>query len=945
MKVEYLNEYNSNISGYREPNIVKAQFTVTPTRIYNLEFDQNISMSELKTMIQKAAHLRSKNFRLFSNGDEYTMYNQESFESLFDNQKLVAFTLEIKIGEEYDETELTLQMNCPCSQHIDKFLLYYCFTCGKSICCDCFTIGIHKGHKIQDKCFYLLPSKFLVEKLFENWSQNPYEDYKYTEDKTLAELRININTVIFDKLFKLLKEIQKKVTNLIEQYHYINIQSSERIRNSIRDIKTNCIKILDELKEKMNIKEIINNENIFIDFDTAYKKLGKLHNDKFNYNVFSYTEFTQQIPILVKKMINDINDKLLYNLNEINNDKNYENILNQIKIKSVKSFDQEEIDKQVKSHIKSQYKDFTQKRLTINYKDDLDYKSNTSFEKIKVNGQSGRKTYGPNLSSIELHKNNLDNELNKIINQKNNLYSYGNSNLTQINNIQHKEYPNLLIDTNSNINNSINNNNINNNINNNLNEAKIIETTTTTTVERKIIGNPSSNIQSGNIQSNLAIKPIHKHNNINNMINKEENMSKNRNNNDLFSTAQVNKQIISITGKPIIYSDIQNKDKISINNTLNDSYGSNNTIKNINQLAEEHINSKFSGNFHPYIYNTQEIKRSSDQINKINQKTISSYINNTNIKTNINNQNLGKFFSFGINRNIIPEEITESETEVYNNYFRNFLNKEYILAPITQTNGVKIVTNDKNEERTIPLIFPNNLNINSFLLECGYCNFNKVLYVTGGIKEKMETNITLSINLNKTENQITKLSNMNYNRCCHSMISYDHYLLAVGGKNLSSVERYNTINNIWEKMSPMNYKRMYPILVIFNEYLYAFFGKSSNEEFCNTIERIKIYNYGIEKNYWEMVSFNNPFNIDTRIYGCAVHILGDSMYLFGGKLNDKTTDNILYFDFDKNILIKDESKMEKGESFRENKLYEFGDKLIQISDHNYFGTYIKINIL
>jgi len=207
MSYPNLADFNSIYSDLKDPNIVKAQFILKPQKIYTLEFDQNISMSELKLMIQKAAHIRSKNFRLFSNGEEYTKYNDETFESIFHEQKLVVFRLELKELEAQDETELLLQLNCPCKIHIDKFLLYYCFTCGQSVCCDCFTIGTHKGHEIQDKCFYLLPSKFLVDKLFENVTKNPYEEYKYYEDQALAELKLNINKIIFDKLFETLKNI------------------------------------------------------------------------------------------------------------------------------------------------------------------------------------------------------------------------------------------------------------------------------------------------------------------------------------------------------------------------------------------------------------------------------------------------------------------------------------------------------------------------------------------------------------------------------------------------------------------------------------------------------------------------------------------------------------------------------------------------------------------
>ena len=134
----------------REPNIRKAKFVVSKTRIYTLDFDHNLQMKELKLMIQKAAHLRKKNFRLFPNGEEYTQYEDEIFDSLFPHQTLVVFTLEIGQGEDNYETELLLQMNSPCSIHADKFLLYYCFTCNTSVCSECFTNGSHKNHKIQE---------------------------------------------------------------------------------------------------------------------------------------------------------------------------------------------------------------------------------------------------------------------------------------------------------------------------------------------------------------------------------------------------------------------------------------------------------------------------------------------------------------------------------------------------------------------------------------------------------------------------------------------------------------------------------------------------------------------------------------------------------------------------------------------------------------------------
>ena len=947
-------DFISNYSGYQEPYIVKAKFIVSPTRIYTLDFDQNIRMSELKLMIQKAAHLRSRNFRLFSNGEEYSNYKEETFESLFHGQRLVEFHLDLKLGEDADDIELLLEMNCPCNLHIDKFLLYYCFTCGESVCCECFTKGMHQGHKIQDKCFYLLPTKYLVDKLFENWNQNIDEEYKFKEDQTLIEMRTNINKMIFDKLFDILKNIQKKVTNIIQHYHYINRESYEKVRN-IREIKLFCIKLLDELKEKMNIKDILNNEQLFLDFDKAYKKLGNIRNENYKYTYSSYIEFNQKIPDLIKNMINDINDKLVLTLNQIENDQRYDIILNQINIKSIKSFDLDKINNEIKSHIKEKYSDYTKKRFSMNYIfDNYEIKDYSKLE-IKNNNE-GRKTVEPNnFTSIHIKLNNkADNEDQNI--NHNNLFPFGNNNINNetiktINIKEKNEYLNPFNKNNISISN-LNNNNESSTFNVKLNhnnekislmkdnksvsgEGKIITTTTTTQIEKQIIGmsssSSSSNITTQNMESKLIIKPALKINNIT------------ENNKDVAysSSAQISKQMLQTSNSinpPRLFSEIQNKRQTIYlnNNTLNDSFTSNSTLKNINQIAEETLKSINNINNQKIISPFNNADHT-----EITNKTISSYINDNKQKDNIDNLFNSKLYSFGIN-NVIPEENTESENEAYTKgIIKKLLNKDYILAPISQTNCIKIVTSD-HDEKTIPLQFPKYLDINSFLLDCAYCNYNKVLYITGGINDNKKTNIALSINLNKEGELISKLSSMNFLSACHSMISYNKYLFVIGGKNQSSVERYNIIDNIWEKLNPMNYKRMYPILVIYNGYLYALFGKINENEYCNTIERLRLCN-GMEKEKWEMVQFNNPNQIDTRLYGCATHIIDNYLYLSGGKCNEITTDEILYFNFENNLLRKESSTLTKKASFRENKLHKMGRYLIQIIDQKYIGIYIQFS--
>ena len=332
------------MDSFIDPNIVKAQFILSNSRIYNLEFDQNIEFYILKSMIQVAAHLKKNNFRLFSEGEEYTQYNDETFDSIFPNKKLVVFTIEIAEKGEFlyeTEEELLLQINSSCPEHKEKFLMFYCFDCGISVCSECFIKGKHKGHHIQDKCYYLLPSKFLVIKLFECWKNISKEDFKITAD--LTQFKDKLNNIFFPKLFQLLKEIQSKCNDLIDEYNNINNLDLTSLRNSIVNIKISGHKTLNELKDKLDIKEIVNNENIFKNFDTAYKELGRFYKEKLKNNINIFNDLNQNISYLIVKYIESIHNNILDNLNILMKDEMFNQIKIKIGEKYIKPINQDDI--------------------------------------------------------------------------------------------------------------------------------------------------------------------------------------------------------------------------------------------------------------------------------------------------------------------------------------------------------------------------------------------------------------------------------------------------------------------------------------------------------------------------------------------------------------------------------------------------------------------------
>ena len=950
----------------REPNNRKAQFTLSNKRIYTLEFDHNIQMKELKLMIQKAAHLRKNSYQLFSNGEEYTPYNEEIFDSLFPHQSIVAFTLEVGQGEEiFDETELLLHMNSPCPEHIDKFLLYYCFTCNSSICSECFTNGNHKNHKIQDKCFYLLPSKYLVEKIFENWSSNPYDDYQISVD--LSQLKTKLKSVMFDELFNILKKIQEKCNNVIDEYNKVNQSSLGNIRDSVRDIKVTCIKVLDNLKEELNIKDIVNNQQIFVEFDSAYKELGKLQNSKFQNNLLIFQELNKQISTEVSNLVHQIYSSIYKTLNSCLNDPQFNSLKFQITQKFIKPFDKNEIINQLSEH-KKKRKSF----ININNYPKV---SLSTILQDKINSEQGK-----NINNIK--KNITVNEFMNEGSISSQIQKENKSTLNSNINVNEVKFGFL--------NNSIGQTNINN-----------------STLKPSVkFGFNSSNITSnnvdppGNVVSNISGNII---NNINSNLNLNSNHSaqiKNGEGNSYsYSSAQTTRQILSTnnimskinTDTSNIFSASNNRENIAfnkINSTSSNLITNANNMKlnnqfdvnlnNVNNNANTTTNAQIITNLtndKPQKYQTIETKTTTTITktivpNPVLANIVDNNANNLNINPNVNNNNninkklhentiMAYTTNSGLNayekyinkqNNTILEEMTESETEIRRpTDVRRFLNIKYILCPVPQTNSIKIITGENKDERTVPLKFPENFGFNSFFLDCAHCNciMNKCLYVTGGIEpisEQKRSNTLLCIDISKPdEYKVIKKASMNFARCGHTMITDGKYIYVAGGEDLNSVERYDIENNIWEILPNMISKRMYPILYIDNGYLYAFFGKYKNGEYPCSIERLNISSIsGLSKPSWEIIMFSNQKNIDLRYYGCALYEINGLLYFFGGKCNEKSTNKILFYNFEKKFIEQDDSNLLWKEYFRENKFYKLGETLVQCCESKYFGVYINL---
>ena len=872
---------------YVEPNIRKAQFVMPSNKQYTLEFDQNIKMEELKIMIQKAAHLRKNTFNLYCKGVDYTPYNSETFDSLFPGQNLVIFTLELLNGsEDFNETELLLQINMPCPEHNYKFLFYYCFDCGKSICSECFTNGPHKGHKIQDKCFYLLPTKYLVEKMFENWSKKPYEDYQISVN--LNEYKNNLNNIIFKNLFQMLQEVQKKCNDLIDKYNTINQNSLSNIRDSVRDIKISCIKALDEYKDLINIKDIINNEEVFIDFDHTYKDMGNKQKEKFKENLLKFQELNKTISILVENLINDICEMIKDILIKANDDKQYIDIEQKINLKLIKPVNKDDIINQL-----------SDKKIRII--------KNQKFERKTINIYN--KFIGQISEGIE---NELENNKNNNNNKRRNTIYVDN------NGIDYDDEGLLSYGKMNNINNVLNNNI--NNINRNKKNYSIDSTL------KKPVG---SSVCENNIENKNNMTQLLNNSNTNYTNNKYINDFNQNNNNSILSNQNPNEKT---------YSNFNTSTNINQSfglNTITGLKNNNDNTDNSSIQINNNDQNKNNINENPFF---QPKKQNAQMINDINMNQNGKDVNNnindrksTNIfgsildnnKNNDNNNNIFNrvsekktnsplnIFSGNDISPIVDNKVLNSNNDIFSNNssFINDINnnnsEQSNRDNIKMNMNMNMTDNNKNQNPFLP----NNLNNNNQI------SFNE---------NSNPQNITLSspftaININKNSNNINNSFNSNQNKNSNDNIS---------SQNINKTDNINANNDKNKMLIISDITSKYLAGLAHNCKTILEEANESESDIKTQKERKINIEYYLNKNYIlcpipttnklkiitdeekdesiMSITFPSNLNISQFLYNCAHCNHNKKLYISGGILNKnsspKLSTNIFYM-IDLNKLI------------------------------------------
>ncbi|MCQ2820460.1 MAG: hypothetical protein MJ252_24620 [archaeon] len=277
------------MSSQELPRIRQVVFIHSADRQYCFDVNENITFHNLKKMISAASDVGKLGLRIFHDGEEFTKYEKETLDYFFPTQEKVVFDLRFtsQATDDYDRL-LKVRLNQEfCKFHPGKYPYFYCFTCNKSICSQCVLDGDHQGHNIFEKYDYLQSSRILIDRLFKDIN---VQLENLGEDK-VNELYNKIGGNI-GELIRMLQQIEGNMKHLVEQYYTDNQDYIEQIKKNYQRLKGSCAEGLDLLKNKLDIEDMMLNEEIFLTFHKKYRAL-ELQRDKFLEDIKKQKEFNE----------------------------------------------------------------------------------------------------------------------------------------------------------------------------------------------------------------------------------------------------------------------------------------------------------------------------------------------------------------------------------------------------------------------------------------------------------------------------------------------------------------------------------------------------------------------------------------------------------------------------------------------------------------------------
>ena len=273
-----------------QPTIKKIIATIDNEKSYSIDVDETTTFYEFKKILAAAAHLLKNCFRIYHQQQEYTNdFDDNTIQEMFAD--LDPIPLRIISNKDINEFEdelisVRFNINVPCQIHAGKYKMLYCFTCNKSICMDCFNAE-HKGHSVEEKADYLAPAQLLMNNIFAN-SALFRADNRLSKYMECVNFRTSLKLNVFDNLRKMINDLEMKFASCLEYFSTSEDQTEKNTNENLELMKKFCIECFIKLKNDINTKGIIIDDEVFLTLYRKLKEIERYKNEYFEENKQKY---------------------------------------------------------------------------------------------------------------------------------------------------------------------------------------------------------------------------------------------------------------------------------------------------------------------------------------------------------------------------------------------------------------------------------------------------------------------------------------------------------------------------------------------------------------------------------------------------------------------------------------------------------------------------------
>jgi hypothetical protein len=435
--------------------IKKIITTIDDDKSYSIDVDETICFREFKKILAGAAHLLKNGFRIYHEQQEYTNdYDDNTIQEMFPNLDPIPLRI-ISNKDVYEfEDELIsvrFNINVPCQVHVGKFKMMYCFTCNKSICMDCLGED-HRNHQVVEKADYLAPAQLLMNSIFSN-SALYRADSRLSKYMDCVNFRSNLKLNVFDNLRKMINDLEIKFASCLEYFSTCEDETEKNTNENLELLRKFCIECFIKLKNDINTKGIIIDDEIFLTLYRKLKEIEKYKTEIFEENKMKYEKlntllapFTQQVEVISEQLKTTFNTLLNKDIYENFKNEVQENIVEKVQKETVNDFMFRNLGVPRKSLNRMSLNFSTHKKLSnLNNKNvsplrEIKEEQKSPFPKVNLSEQRNTNNSGVNFSQgsfskskINQQDNTSSNYYNKTVEQNNRVKGLNNNIFTNNN--------------------------------------------------------------------------------------------------------------------------------------------------------------------------------------------------------------------------------------------------------------------------------------------------------------------------------------------------------------------------------------------------------------------------------------------------------------------------------------------------------------------------------